>query len=101
MPVRIPGILKFTGWREPISISGAGKVVDGILRRRPCFLPAWRWPQRPPADVEHYRADDGRDIRAAVYFQPWRPNEAGEGSRQASCAVPDDARLSRSPIRRD
>lgn len=38
MPVRIPGILKFTGWREPISISGAGKVVDGILRRRPCFF---------------------------------------------------------------
>ncbi|WP_371930090.1 hypothetical protein [Bradyrhizobium sp. CCGUVB1N3] len=27
-----------TGWREPISISGAGKVVGGILRQRPCFL---------------------------------------------------------------
>src|SRR6478672_4162357 len=38
MPAEFPGILKFTGWREPISISGAGKVVDGILRRRPCFL---------------------------------------------------------------
>src|SRR5689334_1396112 len=33
-------MLQFTGWREPISISGAGKVVDGILRRRPCFLPS-------------------------------------------------------------
>jgi hypothetical protein len=31
-------MLQFTGWREPISISGAGKVVDGILRRRPCFF---------------------------------------------------------------
>jgi hypothetical protein len=27
-----------TGWREPISMSGLGKVVGGILRRRPCFL---------------------------------------------------------------
>ena len=35
-PARIRCILGYTGWREPISISGAGKVVDGILRRRPC-----------------------------------------------------------------
>jgi hypothetical protein len=38
MPTRIHGMVQFTGWREPISMSGAGKVVDGILRRRPCFL---------------------------------------------------------------
>ena len=44
MPAEFPGILKFTGWREPISISGAGKVVDGILRRRPCFLCPEHWP---------------------------------------------------------
>jgi hypothetical protein len=31
-------MLRSTGRREPISISGAGKVVDGILRRRPCFF---------------------------------------------------------------
>src|SRR6266567_654796 len=31
-------MLAHTGWREPISMSGAGKVVDGILRQRPCFL---------------------------------------------------------------
>src|SRR6478735_2614698 len=31
-------MLAHTGWREPILISGAGKVVDGILRQRPCFL---------------------------------------------------------------
>src|SRR5262245_30025502 len=31
-------MLAVTGWREPISISGAGKVVDGILRQRPCFF---------------------------------------------------------------
>src|SRR3954447_15224750 len=37
-------MLQFTGWREPISISGAGKVVDGILRRRPCFFPDF-WPR--------------------------------------------------------
>ena len=43
-------MLRFTGWREPISISGAGKVVDGILRRRPCsFLDPIRTqpPRRP------------------------------------------------------
>ena len=31
-------MLERTGRREPILISGAGKVVDGILRRRPCFF---------------------------------------------------------------
>jgi hypothetical protein len=31
-------MVQFTGRREPILISGAGKVVDGILRQRPCFL---------------------------------------------------------------
>jgi hypothetical protein len=41
-------MLKFTGWREPISISGAGKVVDGILRRRPCFLTGF-WTLALPA----------------------------------------------------
>ena len=34
----IPGHYPVTGWREPISISGAGKAVSVILRRRPCFL---------------------------------------------------------------
>jgi hypothetical protein len=34
-------MLQFTGRREPILISGAGKAVDGILRRRPCFLFPW------------------------------------------------------------
>src|ERR1700752_4956179 len=38
MPLRFPVMVQFTGWREPISMSGAGKVVDGILRRRPCFF---------------------------------------------------------------
>ena len=37
-PHQIPGQDAPTGWREPISISGAGKVVDGIYRRRPCFF---------------------------------------------------------------
>ena len=32
------GNLQFTGWRKPISISGAGKAVGVILRRRPCSL---------------------------------------------------------------
>jgi hypothetical protein len=32
--------MQFTGWREPISMSGLGKVVGGILRRRPCFFAA-------------------------------------------------------------
>jgi len=31
-------MLQFTGRRKPILISGAGKVVDGILRQRPCFI---------------------------------------------------------------
>ena len=31
-------MLQFTGRRKPILISGAGKVVDGILRQRPCFF---------------------------------------------------------------
>jgi hypothetical protein len=38
MPVMFPGIMRFTGWRKPISISGAGKAVGVILRRRPCFF---------------------------------------------------------------
>ena len=38
MPVMFRGIMQFTGWRKPISISGAGKAVGVILRRRPCFL---------------------------------------------------------------
>ena len=38
MPVVFRGIMRFTGWRKPISISGAGKAVGVILRRRPCFL---------------------------------------------------------------
>ena len=57
------GILKFTGWREPISISGAGKVVDGILRQRPCFLSWPSCPSRPnsrsaaAADALHFPVD--------------------------------------------
>jgi len=39
MPVMFRGNMQFTGWRKPISISGAGKAVGVILRRRPCFLP--------------------------------------------------------------
>src|ERR1700742_228035 len=48
-------MLQFTGRRKPISISGAGKVVDGILRQRPCFfLAPWaRLGVRAPA---RYRA---------------------------------------------
>ena len=38
MPVVFRGMMRFTGWRKPISISGAGKAVGVILRRRPCFL---------------------------------------------------------------
>src|ERR1700686_2690323 len=38
MPVDSRGKLQITGWRKPISISGAGKAVSVILRRRPCFL---------------------------------------------------------------
>jgi len=30
--------MQFTGWRKPISMSGAGKAVGVILRRRPCFF---------------------------------------------------------------
>ena len=37
-PPPIRGKLRSTGWREPILISGAGKVVGGILRQRPCFF---------------------------------------------------------------
>jgi len=44
MPVDSRGKLQFTGWREPISISGAGKAVSVILRRRPCFLCHRLWP---------------------------------------------------------
>jgi hypothetical protein len=38
LAVQIRGKVKATGRRKPISISGAGKVVGGILRRRPCFF---------------------------------------------------------------
>src|SRR4051812_22567020 len=31
-------MMRFTGWRKPILISGAGKAVGGILRRRSCFF---------------------------------------------------------------
>ena len=31
-------MMQFTGRREPISMSGAGKAVGVILRRRPCFF---------------------------------------------------------------
>jgi hypothetical protein len=30
--------MRFTGRRKPISMSGAGKAVSVIFRRRPCFL---------------------------------------------------------------
>ena len=52
-------MLQFTGWREPISISGAGKVVDGILRRRPCFLsPSSLAPALPNHDQITSQAGD-------------------------------------------
>jgi hypothetical protein len=38
-------MMRNTGRRKPISISGAGKVVDGILRQRPCSL-LFRLPQQ-------------------------------------------------------
>jgi hypothetical protein len=47
-------MLPVTGWREPISISGAGKVVDGILRQRPCSFGA----RSPVAPGQEWRKED-------------------------------------------
>jgi hypothetical protein len=58
MAAGIHGMLQFTGWREPISISGAGKVVDGILRRRPCFFV-------PPAKPEIRQTSQAGDLPLA------------------------------------
>jgi hypothetical protein len=69
MPGRIPGILKFTGWREPISISGAGKVVDGILRRRPCFfVPLIAFSSEVDAGSREENASN-QESRASVLIQ--------------------------------
>jgi hypothetical protein len=66
--------MQFTGRREPISMSGAGKAACVILRTRPCSfgavvtLPCELWKssqvepissQAKPAIVEKYEANSG------------------------------------------
>ena len=66
-------MLAGTGWREPISMSGAGKVVDGILRQRPCFLMGTAAFSASLADVDATESPSRRrhhalphDVAAAV-----------------------------------
>ena len=40
MTAKSRGIMHSTGRRKPILMSGAGKAVGGILRRRPCSFVA-------------------------------------------------------------
>jgi hypothetical protein len=42
MTAKSRGIMHSTGRRKPILMSGAGKAVGGILRRRPCSFLAYR-----------------------------------------------------------
>ncbi|CAN7363192.1 hypothetical protein LJR220_003228 [Bradyrhizobium sp. LjRoot220] len=67
-------MVQFTGWREPISISGAGKVVDGILRRRPCFfalfLPTRRFPNL------NSTSQAGDCVSPALFAESGRPDDA-------------------------
>ena len=70
--------MQFTGRRKPILISGAGKVVDGILRRRPCFL-------SPCIDFFHLRG------RTELSFSQPRPQQDGRGiSSRANIAFPGE-----------
>src|SRR4051812_4445358 len=63
-------MLAVTGWREPISMSGAGKVVDGILRQRPCFFNGYRrlFADIYGADAPARRRHDAlaHDVAAAI-----------------------------------
>jgi hypothetical protein len=47
-----------TGRREPISMSGAGKAVCGILRLRPCSFLAAELPD--PAPAQRFRPNASR-----------------------------------------
>ena len=93
MPVKYRGNVWFTGWRKPISISGAGKVVGGILRRRPCFFSQLN-PRRRPRFTPLLQSSQAGEL----------PQEGGRGRLEPDADLVQEiqsARLTGTSARRD
>jgi len=67
-------MLQVTGRRKPILISGAGKVVDGILRQRPCFI--YSPLQRQAGHSHGFHADYRASYRREAAEDGWNRMQA-------------------------